>query len=350
MSCPGHYSPADLYKYVNENLKTLVKADSSGIAGLMLEFWPKEQYKIVRKLQDAPDLQLSYLKGIFGQNELPEDLKQVPCPQKWILLCNLYFDLLCSLEPHHVKSELERICDSFESYPFTMTSIIASCKQFHVTDASIWLLEKMGDVTGAFKVLLDALSVQTDKFDRLRLLKDGFSFCERTSKMTDLGASEKNEFWFSLFDKINQSSRDPLGKGKEDIKLVLDAMIGYVPLSLILLHIVQKQSKASFGEYKSMIDSMLTVNNYEKELYSTTTEMVTSEVFANFQKLVQSKQRAIRPLKGHCRLCQKMIHIHAMSFEDRNKEVVVLACRHAFHYDCFQLVGSQCHECKVSFD
>ena len=63
----------------------------------------------------------------------------------------LYVQLLCQFEPHAVL----RFLESYENY--RLEHCLKLCQEYGITDAAIFLLERVGDVASALNLLLKDL-------------------------------------------------------------------------------------------------------------------------------------------------------------------------------------------------
>lgn len=329
----------ELKKIVLNQVKELASVDGRKVAQLFLDFWPLEHFNVVSRLSSVPRLQLSYLKGVFGQEEVPEVLKRDAMNKSWVNLHDIYFRRLVELDPVSLRPALDRAYTYASGYPFTIVDILKLAKLHHVADAACWILEKTGDLKGALQLFKEEMQRTQDEGTLQSLTHTAILFCDQIKGRLD--AKEYQEYWLAIFDAVNSSPQ-----GRDLASQVMDAMTGHIPLPTILLHIVQVQQRASLGDYRDMIDSMLTVNSYEQELYLATNDLVLTEVYNDFDSLVRSRRRAFKPARGFCRGCRKVIHLQAMRYDDRESEIVVMACQHSYHLDCLKKVGMKCKDCN----
>ncbi len=159
--------------------------------------------------------------------------------------------------------------------------------------------------------------------------------------MDRLDPKDYETFWFTIFDAAHASAYS-----HDFTSQVMAAMTAHIPLPTILLHVVQVQNRARLGDYRDMIDSMLMVNNYEKELYVATNELVLTEVYSDFDSLVKSRRKGFKPVRGFCQGCRKVLHLQHMRYEERESEIVILACHHSYHLDCFRKMAMTCRYCQ----
>ncbi|KAI8809432.1 hypothetical protein BJ742DRAFT_805070 [Cladochytrium replicatum] len=129
--------------------------------------------------------------------------------------------------------------------------------------------------------------------------------------------------------------------------VVINAMIGHVDLRLIFLHaLASSESKsalsadyaanATFGESKNLLTSLIDHYNYEKELYQATNRILSRDVHRLHHYVVKMRQAALRPARGQCGACLRILHIRAVTNtkEELEDRVFVFRCRHAFHRRC----------------
>lgn len=89
----------------------------------------------------------------------------------------LDMQLLCQFEPHAVL----RFLESYENY--RLEHCLKLCQEYGITDAAIFLLERVGDVASALNLVLKDL-------DRCR---DSLELSVSTLSSTSVQASEKDD-------------------------------------------------------------------------------------------------------------------------------------------------------------
>lgn len=127
-----------------------------------------------------------------------------------------YIELMCQLEPNHVYQYLPTTDN------YRLDRVLALCEKYQVTDATAWILERMGDIAGALKLILHALQDRVERVIATKgetsdrsfqgtlgkitgVLKIAIQLCQRnTGQMDPVKASE---LWFSLLDATMMPTR-----------------------------------------------------------------------------------------------------------------------------------------------
>ncbi|KAK6097241.1 hypothetical protein MT418_002866 [Batrachochytrium dendrobatidis] len=117
-------------------------------------------------------------------------------------------------------------------------------------------------------------------------------------------------------------------------RLVVSAVVGHVPLPLVIHKIVQTQKNAKFEDHRDLIFSMLESHVYHRELYHAATRIIAADTFRLAASLNISRSKGFRPFRGQCESCRRLLHIRAMYESEAEETLVVFACRHAFHRVC----------------
>ncbi|KAJ3028126.1 Vacuolar protein sorting-associated protein 8, partial [Rhizophlyctis rosea] len=93
---------------------------------------------------------------------------------------------------------------------------------------------------------------------------------------------------------------------------------------------------------------------YERDVLGATNRVLARDVHGKQEKLERGRKRAVRPGRGQCGVCRRILHVRAMKEEERGERLVVFGCGHAFHGECLreELVrkgGGKADCCVVCF-
>eukprot|EP00899_Mesostigma_viride_P010047 jgi/Mesvir1/19043/Mv12805-RA.1 len=247
---------------VISHLPTLMARDGRGALRLVLRCLAREADALVRQLGSTPRLQYAILHGIMaahlGGKQQPPALSQQPPPEAlsqqaegWQqkarsgehrvpndegdtegslvellassgvvvteAMAELYVERLCEYDPGRVLPFLA----SGEGYH--VERCLALCTKHGVTDGSVYLLEKMGDLAGALALVLRDLEAHLAAFasavhaakgraslrvspQRAALalltqsLESGIHLCRRSAHR--LPSADYEELWFQLVDTL----------------------------------------------------------------------------------------------------------------------------------------------------
>jgi len=265
-----------------------------------------------------------------------------------------YIKLMCMFNPENVYSYLVQQ----DNYPLEPSLMLV--KKAGLTDATVYLLEKMGDVTSALNLLLTPWKSQLEELQKAydkaltaaeataektiqKILNDCISLCQRN--FSKLGDGENETLWFKLLDiivephrqfreQIKTSEKATEGVRKTDRKLtefmqtVLSSMMSSVALPSILNKIVKDHGKDEFGDFKFIILGMLDTYTYETTILKIVNKLITRDMFSAENDLVKKRTRGLRPTNRRCSMCSR-------SFLDKTESnLVIFHCGHSYHKTC----------------
>ncbi|KAJ3011242.1 Vacuolar protein sorting-associated protein 8 [Thoreauomyces humboldtii] len=374
-----------------EQVEDLLSVDNVETANLVTALWPTEHRAIFIKLADKPTELFNYLKGLLdpvesvseGEAAIASETSVIgPVATDIILtlpeeIYEQYITFLCERQPRSVKPYLERLFVSQAGYPYDFEKVSAACKANHIIDGASWILEQSGDLEGALGLILESIregilgdepwpdppdeseTVPAGKVQVVEGIELGLQLCRRNS--SKLNKQDRENLWFRMLNAMvelhhltatpkedaqesgavieipgQQHDRVKQQLLKSTTREILYSMVGHVVLHSIILRIVQAQPTAPFGEHRRMIFSMLESYTYERELLEATTRILTEDAHACHVRSLTARSHALRPARGQCAVCRRLLHVRALVPADMGDRVVVLACGHAFHAVCLQ--------------
>lgn len=320
-------------------------------------------------------LQYEFLQHVFGgpggvglaKPESP------PPPQ----VHEQYIELMCQYDPTLVYSYLR----SNENYRLEET--LAICRKHLLTDAVAFLLERTGDVPGAFNLLLKSLKAKITSLDRVlddydtdseNILKVEtvriaisavrsvllviIQLCQRNS--IRLEAEQRQALWFPLLEaamgpqqRWRHAASILVSALKELTSHVLNSMMGYVPLPAILKQILSDPttSSGSFGELKDLMMGMVETYSYEQTLLTTTNRLLAGDINSSITVLKRVKEKGIAPRSATCSDCGRRLWQSSAATTSSNRspspvpailasaskdkdDVYVFSCGHSYHRLC----------------
>ncbi|KAL2915668.1 hypothetical protein HK105_204853 [Polyrhizophydium stewartii] len=117
---------------------------------------------------------------------------------------------------------------------------------------------------------------------------------------------------------------------------VMNAVVAHVSLPSIIYKIVQTQQGARLADHRDLIFSMLDSHLYHRELFQAATRIIAADSYRLLASTYAAKTRGFRPARGQCEACRRLLHVRAMFEHEHDENVVVFACRHAFHRSCLE--------------
>uniref|UniRef100_A0A4W6F917 VPS8 subunit of CORVET complex n=1 Tax=Lates calcarifer TaxID=8187 RepID=A0A4W6F917_LATCA len=273
-------------------------------------------------------------------------------------LHELLLDLLCRFAPQQLLSFLQA------SQHYRLEEAI---QKYHHNEATAYLLEKKGDVHGAFSVLLETLKEklclltaesdtgveggdgEQDEEERcsdstlMRVkdsLNDIIALCHRSSH--NLYQQQREALWFPLLETMMASQK--LVKGinakhtsevlKELTMKVLNCMSSFISLPAIIQRILQDPvyGKGKLAEIQGLILGMLDTFNYEQTLLETTTSLLNHDLHWSLAHLRAAVTRGLHPRQDYCNICLQQYKRR----QDSAEEIIVFSCGHLYHLQCLQ--------------
>ncbi|KAI8929007.1 Golgi CORVET complex core vacuolar protein 8-domain-containing protein [Entophlyctis helioformis] len=117
---------------------------------------------------------------------------------------------------------------------------------------------------------------------------------------------------------------------------VMNAVVGHVSLPEIIFHIVQTQQGARLADHRDMIFSMLDSHDYHREMFQAATRIIAADTYRLLEAAFAAHTRGLRPIRGQCEACRRLLHVRAMFDEERDEQLVLFDCRHTFHKTCLE--------------
>ncbi|KUF94844.1 hypothetical protein AM588_10008625 [Phytophthora nicotianae] len=309
----------------------LMKTDGYAFVTLILGQFPNLNNKVIQKFlsmgKEGSKLEFLYLKQVLmassttngGSSDEADVVKDLLERSKLRIaddpaVQERFVRLLCEFEPAGVFPYLE----SHDSYK--VDACLRLCKEFAITDAEAYLLERTGDVT--------------EGKDAMKTLEVALTMCQRNSLRNRDEQAEK--LWFTLLDKLlriqnsvkrslssksssrnvpvtrTHSSGGNSGHGamtafqvalNEMIRFILERMASSVSLKSILFKITNEHGRGAFGDFRPTIFGMLDTYNYEQNIYQTANALISVDLFDQITTLKRAKSRCYAPPSNVCGYC-----------------------------------------------
>uniref|UniRef100_A0A673ISF8 Vacuolar protein sorting-associated protein 8 homolog n=1 Tax=Sinocyclocheilus rhinocerous TaxID=307959 RepID=A0A673ISF8_9TELE len=300
LSMPGYSSEEKQLVSVKalQHIKDLVSINSAKTAELVAVHFADKVQPIITSLQVC--------RIAVCQRSLSVDLisRESLNPQTVLKLGpdlhELLVDLLCQFSPQQVIAFLKT------SQDYRLEEAIQITEKHKLHETTAYLLEKKGDVQGAFEVLL-----QPDGEEEETALHDIIALCQRSSH--GLNQQQREALWFPLLEAM--MSPQKLLKGadtkhtsealKELTMKVLNSMSSFIAPPAIIQRILQDPvyGKGKLAEIQGLILGMLETFNYEQTLLETTTNLLNSDLHWSLSHLHKAVSRGLHPRQDHCNIC-----------------------------------------------
>uniref|UniRef100_A0A8D3B736 RING-type domain-containing protein n=1 Tax=Scophthalmus maximus TaxID=52904 RepID=A0A8D3B736_SCOMX len=282
LSMPG-YSPEEkqaVRDKVLHHIQELVTLDPSKSADVVVFHFTEEVQQIISELEDDK-LLFQFLSCLleprYGVHVAPEVILHLPLERD---LHERLLDLLCRFAPRELLSFLQT------SQHYRLEEAIQITEKHHHSEATAFLLERKGDVHGAFSVLLETLKENLVK----RSLNDIIALCHRSSH------------------NLVQQQRE--------VQRVFDPVYG----------------KGKLAEIQGLILGMLDTFNYEQTLLETTTSLLNHDLHWSLAHLHAAVTRGLHPRQDHCNICLQQYKRR----QDSTEDIIVFSCGHLYHFQCLQ--------------
>lgn len=360
LSMPGYSAEEKHSVWVKalQHFKDLVRINAAKTAELVAVHFADEVHSIITSLQDNY-LVFQFLKCLLDPSSR-EGLNSQTVLKLGPDLHELLVDLLCQFSPQQVIVFLKT------SQDYRLEETIQITEKHKLHEATAYLLERKGDVQGAFQVLLQTLkgklhklameSSDSDKPDgeeeetadevqsllqRVEeALHDIIALCQRSS--SGLNQQQREALWFPLLEAM--MSPQKLLKGADTIHTsealkeltmkVLNSMSSFIAPPAIIQRILQDPvyGKGKLAEIQGLILGMLETFNYEQTLLETTTNLLNSDLHWSLSHLRKAVSKGLHPRQDHCNICLQQYKRR----QESEEEIVIFSCGHLYHCQCLQ--------------
>ena len=322
----------ELMIYLNQ----LVEIDSDLTAKFVTEWYQNKHLEIVRKLNNAPKLQMKYL-GELVKEAIEEDL------------VFKYVVLLCQNDPKKVKSFLEHR----EDYNFD--ECLIECMKYQVVEAAAFLHEKLGNVKDALDLLINRAERYKNDFLNNSKLLECIDFIEEdiqqcillcSRNVSRLDYTEIEEYFFLVLQTILELYRDmsdyfPFnpnleGKIHSLIKETLEQMMALINFNKIITFIIAKFDKIPFKHFKESIFQVLSQHSYQKNIVKRAINLISNDIKTMTDNLFGYQTRGVTSQET-CMSCGLGMN------SDKKERIIVFICGHGFHRRCVK--QGQCSVC-----
>ncbi|MFT7807999.1 vacuolar protein sorting-associated protein 8 homolog [Arapaima gigas] len=369
LSMPG-YSPEErqsVWEKTLEHMQELVAIAPAKAADLVALHFTQEVQPIISKLEDDY-LVFQFLQYLLESSARPQGSLQLG-PE----VHECHVELLCRFSPQKVIDFLKTSKD------YRLEETVEITRQNALHEATAYLLERKGDVLGAFQVLLQVRMGPTSprytvlsclpgdhqEDNHLRqveeVLGDVISLCHRNSH--SLNQQQREALWFPLLEAMmspqkllrSPSSHHISAALKELTMQVLNSMSSFISLPAIVQRILQDPvyGKGKLAEIQGLILGMLETFTYEQTLLETTTSLLNQDLHWSLLHLRSALSRGMHPRYDHCNICLQQYKRRQEGADD----IIVFSCGHLYHCQCLQSksyalvewpLGWSCYKCTCS--
>ncbi|XP_059955229.1 vacuolar protein sorting-associated protein 8 homolog isoform X2 [Mesoplodon densirostris] len=347
LSIPGHSAEEkqSVWQKAMDHIEELVSLKPCKAAELVATHFSEQIETVIKKLQNQV-LLFKFLRSLLDPREgihVNQELLQIsPC------IIEQFIELLCQFSPNQVIETLQVL----ECYRLEETIQITQKYQLH--EVTAYLLEKKGDIHGAFLIMLKRLQSKLQEITHQdentkedpslknveETMVETIALCQRNSH--NLNQQQREALWFPLLEammapqKLSSSAAPHLHSEalKSLTMQVLNNMAAFIALPSILQRILQDPvyGKGKLGEIQGLILGMLDTFSYEQTLLETTTSLLNQDLHWSLCNLRASVTRGLNPKQDYCSICLQQYKRR----QEMADEIIVFSCGHLYHSFCLQ--------------
>ena len=300
------------------------------------------------------DLFKIYLKNKKEKNSIKEE-KKIREEFDNLLLDQIHLLIVLRRRQEIIKY-LKKNIEKYPNYP--LREALKECVENEITDSAVFIFQTLGENRSALnltkknleKSFKKYLESEENKNDFLEKLKICTNICVENSEtsMKKITPDKKEiykegeELWFELLkglyefedeleknEKIDENSKkniyNTVQKGIEDL---LRQMCLYVSIQNLVGHVTEKQERAQYKEFKSILESMLRSN--------TSFDRVLNSVMVILKDSIENSESKRKKVtaKGNNYNCKKC-DVCGKSFINSREEIIYcFGCGHQSHENC----------------
>nr|XP_002121576.1 vacuolar protein sorting-associated protein 8 homolog [Ciona intestinalis] len=352
---------------VLEHIKDLININGKKSVNLVTNLLQGTIQTIAAKLHDEPFVLYTFLRGLFinrddEQTDFIQDsyfdddvTYEAPAASTDPDTCELYLSLMCQFGRAEV---LQFVQDCEYCRPHKALEIV---RRYRVDEATAFLLEKSGDISAAFNILLNAahekiklLSEDDESLhqdDAMSAVDDVIRLCQRNSRK--LQEKQREKLWFSLLDVVlkpqhNMDMSEDKEVAKQLAQRVLTSMIGHMTLPAVLQKIIQDPAYKSgkFGEIRNLLLGMLETYQYERTLLNTTLNLLGRDRHRSLASLHKNVVHGVAPKSQFCLICAKSV----LNNQQKTENLIIFRYGNVYHENCLNKERRERSSTKVGND
>jgi len=334
---------------VIESVTELVAIDAWRTGKLLLVTLGVSAEHVIQQL-DTDESVYNFLSGVFDYIASSPEIQSSLEPSVY----ERHVEIMCRL--HLPPSQIVSFLRATSGYH--LTEMLDICQRHSVSDAVVCLLEKSGDIRGAFDILFERVTrvmsdaTQNDSNDvdvKLKtLVKDVTELLQRGSRQME--QTELETVWFMLLDFLmdtmklvkTKSAGDAgvnctLGDGVKSVtRQVINAVMSHLPLPEVLQRIVANEGAGHFGDVRDLLTEVLDACSYEQTLLSTCARLLHGDLHCAWTSKTQWSRRATASHTDTCLVCGRVAVGPSVAASQRpdGLGLVCFHCGHVVHRSC----------------
>ena len=291
---------------------------------------------------DSDDSVYKFLSGVF------EFVASTPDIQSSLesSVSERYVEVMCGLG--HPPAQIVHFLRATSGY--RLAEMLDIVRRYSISDAVVCLLEKSGDIRGAFDIVFERVShcaIQTDgsEVQLEALVEDIVGLLQRGCRQ--LEQTELESIWFMLLDFLmdamklvkNVDASDEVAERLKSVtRLVINAMMTHVPLPAVLQRIIANEGGVAghFGDVRDLLSGVLDACSYERTLLGTCARLVNQDLHCAIASLTRASRRGTAPLTDSCLMCGRVVVGASVVATSRHstQDLICFHCGHLVHRTC----------------
>jgi hypothetical protein len=342
-----------------------VRLGSDDTARLVQSYFPSMHMRIVGALKDD-EVVLRYLDSVAGVV-----LKYDECVEEGVEGCGDYkrfpkelyhqhVELMAKIRPGSVLRYIRFLTMAYgDDPPFSLDVIVDICMRHNVFDASIFLFEMTRRYTEAVELVTMryrmAFSMRAARGDLMDILDVGIRVCRQSEAgawllLFDAVVECRDEVEFGIITPVStpvskslpispiSAQRDiPEDVLRDGCLLIIGAMIGHVPLHLILDRLLKSHPRPTLGDHRELIMSLFLNYQFERGVNETACRIFGVDFYARRRDYIARYRKGVLLSGAKCGGCRGL--------GDDEDLLVVFWCGCVYHRRCLE--DGKCPVCNV---
>jgi hypothetical protein len=323
-------------KYMKElllaQIKNLVALSPEETEKVLVKHCREKQLDAVKALSAYPNIQYEFLRALVDDHEFSSLSGEVRL---------LYLEVLLRRDPFRVGREVEKL-------EFPLEEALALCQKYSHVEASVLLLEQLGQTSKALEQFLGKFASKNylTKVSEKNFSHDLDILKKLLNHVKDQGDEQARRNILSLtLKKLSQAI--PYGVPAEYRHKVLEVMV-IVTIDYIETPKLPKEASANlqeiiskvgynmtFSDFKGLLLEVFSQTGLHKELWLEYDLVSSLDYYMLVFQSIRRTNTGTQAQKA-CHLCRKRLY-HQI------EDAVLFACGHGYHSTCLE--KSECPEC-----
>lgn len=263
-----------------------------------------------------------------------------------------YAELMAELEPQRLASYVQLVDVIY------LSRLLDICRKFSILEAEAAVLERQGEITAAYDLLLGRLQgciqqlfVKPESWQDFETASQSIiDFCQRQA--SSLTEQEREKIWLTLLDELllpqrslkeNPDASSTIISGLREVtQKVVTSIQGQISLSKVLPRLIEdpETTGGTLGDLRQLIMGLLDNYTYETTLLRISTRLLQGDVHSLLSQRYRQSRKGVVLRASRCGSCNRPLQ------NGRNSSITAFQCRHAFHSGCLLEEIKDCIVCQ----